>query len=173
MKHTYTLFYFCLFFLLFSCKSKSVEKLDAIEQSGKLELDTSKYALITFDTAMCFPYYTVAKVFPNSSRVATISNSELIELEKLLQLSVFDFNKHVKENNLPYDSINLSNYRIQLVVTINNSGEKEIFVNCFCSTEEDWENHLVKVLDGGECFFNVRINLSTNKYYEFSVNSLA
>jgi hypothetical protein len=44
---------------------------------------------------------------------------------------------------------------------LNSKGEKEVWINCFCRDgERDWRKNLVFVKDGGNCYFNLKVNLS-------------
>ena len=58
--------------------------------------------------------------------------------------------------------------------TINSKGEKEVWVNCFCGQwDKSSRTNPVIVMDGGNCFFNLKINLTTGQYYELIVNGEA
>ena len=67
--------------------------------------------------------------------------------------------------------IDLRRYKRQYFPVINEKGEKEVWVNCFCNTHyKDWENQVISVRDGGNCYFNLKINLTLKTYYSLSVN---
>jgi hypothetical protein len=34
----------------------------------------------------------------------------------------------------------------------------------------DWRKELFDVMDGGNCFFELKINLTSGKYYDLNVN---
>ncbi len=54
---------------------------------------------------------------------------------------------------------------------INEEGEKEVWVNCFCKTDgQNWKKESIQVDDGGNCYFRVKINLTTGKYHDLMVN---
>ena len=71
--------------------------------------------------------------------------------------------------------IDLRKYYRQYIVTKNKKGEKEVWVNCFCSIQnmDYWKKQVVFVMDGGNCFFNLKINLSRKSYSDFEVNGEA
>jgi hypothetical protein len=71
--------------------------------------------------------------------------------------------------------IDLKNYKRQYVADINTHKQKEVWVNCFCSTREnnDWKSAVVLVRDGGICYFHLKIIIEQKSYYEFTVNSRA
>ena len=56
-------------------------------------------------------------------------------------------------------------------------GDKVLWVNCFCMAEsvvlKKWKTDIVYVADGGNCFFNVKINLKSKQYYGLIVNGMA
>lgn len=68
-------------------------------------------------------------------------------------------------------------YDRQFIGAIDPNGDKIIWINCFCKGEEssfkDWKNKIVFVNDGGDCFFNVKINITKNTYYDLMVNGVA
>ena len=65
----------------------------------------------------------------------------------------------------------LGEYKTQVIGYINNSGEKVMYVNYFCSTfGADWTKEFVSVDDGGNCFFQVKVNLDTENTFDFYVN---
>lgn len=60
------------------------------------------------------------------------------------------------------------------MAALNKKGEKEVWINCFCvDVRRDWKKQIVEVYDGGNCFFNLKINLNKSQYYELSVNGEA
>jgi hypothetical protein len=73
-----------------------------------------------------------------------------------------------------------NSYR-QYVCYIDEKGEKIIFINSMCELFTDydknnnpiifdWRNEMIDVSDGGECYWNIKVNLSTNEYYELKIN---
>jgi len=68
-------------------------------------------------------------------------------------------------------------YYQQFVGFIDESGDKIIWINCFCKNEissfPDWKNKIVYVADGGNCFVNIKVNISKNSVVEFNVNGVA
>ncbi len=67
--------------------------------------------------------------------------------------------------------ITLSRYKRQYMAIINPQGEKEVWINCFCTHWNEIDIHYpVEVSDGGNCFFNLKINLSKGIYYDMMVN---
>lgn len=54
------------------------------------------------------------------------------------------------------------------------NGEKLIYANFFCSDSGgDWQEEFVLVMDGGDCYFQVKYNPTTGEFFDFSVNGEA
>ena len=86
--------------------------------------------------------------------------------------------------------IDLKEYFRQYICVTNERGEKEVWINFYCAAyfwgkdfSEDIDRYLEKisawragsliVSDGSNCFFNLKINLTTKKYYDLLVNGEA
>jgi hypothetical protein len=181
---TKTIFFLILIItsLNFSCnqdkKQNSAKDFSYVPQ--KILNDTSKFLIIEYNKESKW-------VFNKKCRNVNLSKNDISKIEILLNKSVNEYNieaeKHLeklKEENpkIKFDKensiINLDKYKRQYVAVLNNKNEKEVWVNCFCGkfTEDDKKNILI-VNDGGNCFFNLKINLTKNNYYDFSVNGQA
>ena len=56
----------------------------------------------------------------------------------------------------------------------NHKGEKEVWINGFCNTwDKNWKTEIILVHDGGNCYFNLKINLTSGECFEISVNGYA
>lgn len=71
---------------------------------------------------------------------------------------------------------------------IDKNGNKVIFINSFCESFEDltdlditnelsgeetkinWHDYLIEVSDGGKCFWQMKVNLTSKKYFELIIN---
>ena len=86
------------------------------------------------------------------------------------------YNKEVTGTVNPFFGRKLENYHRQFVGGEKENGEKIIYINCFCYVIDEyfkkWKTELIMVDDGGNCFFNVRVNLDKKEYYELMVNGL-
>ena len=128
--------------------------------------DTQRHALFAFDKKRD------SYIFNKTYNPATLSKDELNEIEKLIS-------KKVKEYNLTskweWSRIKQPNkYYKQFIAATNSNGEKEVWINCCCSVmKEYWKTHIADVNDGGSCFFQVKINLTTRKILHFGVNGEA
>jgi hypothetical protein len=81
--------------------------------------------------------------------------------------------KHRKANPV----MKLLNYKRQYVCGVDAKGDKIIWVNCFCNDCKEcssyWKKQLVFVMDGGACYFNLKINLTKKIRYDVMVNGIA
>ena len=146
----------------------SAQQLDSVKTSKPN--DTLNYTIIMFDTADRF-------IFENATPT-DLSTTEINDIEILLKDAIDNSNKVVDnanktdkyyQENKQYFIIDLSKYSRQFVPVINKNGEKEIWVNCYCGHQ--LQKKIILVQDGGNCFFNLKINLTTKKYYDLIINS--
>jgi hypothetical protein len=178
---------------LFSCGQK---KTSTVVQEPNIAdlLDTAKIAILPYDTINC-------KWFFKDCSQAELTYEDFVTIESILKECIAKYNVeeevHFKEmcdkypqyaSNIGRDSIDLTRYWRQYIVVTNQQGEKETFINFFCEPQEDivddgdgyrfvpsnrWKSGLVGVMDGGNCFFQIKINLNTKKWYDFGVNGVA
>ncbi len=101
--------------------------------------------------------------------------SKDIESAETILSKAFDDQKKPTVNRLL--DRKTDDYFKQFVGFVDANGDKIIWVNCFCKGEEssfkNWKNRVVFVSDGGNCFFNVKINITKNTYYDLMVNGVA
>lgn len=145
----------------------SIDK-NLINQSSGLTFDTSKTAIIEFNKKSRSP-------FDSTFKTATLTHNELNLVDSFLLACVTNYNNSLNKDHKQW-SIDLKNrsYRKQLIVVTNKSGQKEVWVNCFCRVNNDkWKTRILAVLDGGNCYFNFKINLATKKYFDLGVNGVA
>ena len=122
----------------------------------KIKIDTSKIAVLKTEKYYGFEGF----------GSASLDNSEILLAEKLLKKSVAKYNKG---NN--WSSINLKKYNRQYVAGINPKSEKIIYINCYCEPNAtNWREELSDIMDGGNCFFTLTINLTLQLAEELDVN---
>lgn len=128
-------------------------------------VDMSKYALLPADQQL------VNSLFGKSYHFILLTDTDLIEVDNILIKAAKDHNSK-KEYGLIY---NPDNYYKQVLAAENKKGEKEVYLNCLCSlrNRSDLKKYLITVMDGGNCYFQVRINLITKRVIYFSVNGVA
>lgn len=90
-------------------------------------------------------------------------------IEKIISVTVAERNKQSQSG-----IDNPRQYYKQIIAAINAGGQKEVWINCFCTPYEKrhWRKGVVMILDGGPCFFNIKINLNTNTVMSFAVNGV-
>ena len=142
---------------------------------GQTKFDDSAIAILPYDSIQPWTF--------KNRRQAELNRKDFKTIEGILNECIDNYNpekerqfneinaKH-PEYKLRKDNfiIELKNYKRQYIVATNLKGEKEIWINCFCNTNLNWKKDLVVVKDGGNCYFNLIINLTTGKYYNLSVN---
>ncbi len=134
-----------------------------------------------------------------ADRQANLSILELHQIDSLLILAAEDYNANVKkeheelmafyrddaefmgtefiERPFPEDNLirDLSSYRRQYVPYYNNEGEKIVTVYCHCLSFSlgKWQYEVLQINDGGNCHFDVVINLTKKTYERVWVNGYA
>jgi hypothetical protein len=139
------------------------------KSSNNLQFDTSKTAIISFDKKGNYP-------FNNSYKSTTLTQNDIYNVDSLLIACTTDYSNSLDKDNKEWIiDLKNNNYRRQLIVVTNKKGEKEVWVNCFCDTwrSDRWKTEIIIVDDGGNCYFNFKINLTTKKFYALVVNGIA
>jgi hypothetical protein len=168
-KYWLTLFLFAAFINACGQTTNTSSTTSKNISSQKISFDTSNIAIITFDKSIYW-------LFDSTSKPSVLTQSDISEVEQLYNKSIDDYNSKVKEADKKHFAIDLTKwkYKRQYVCVVNKDGQKEVYINCFCDTlGDDWKKSLMQVDDGGNCFFNFKINLTTKKYYDFFVNGYA
>ena len=121
--------------------------------SQTIKQSTNIYAIINNDTAFYFSRNTVS---------FKLNKVDLRMIDSILKAATV---KH---------KLSISIYKRQYIPFIEKDGKKKVWVNCFCDNDNnDWEKSIVLTEDGGDCFFNLVINLANKTYSDFEVNGVA
>ena len=133
---------------------------------------------LSFDTTMIAIIPFSAKNFygelDSTNTPSILTQEDITELEKLFNKSVKEHDSALNANDRKYYFIgDQSLYKRQYVCYKNKKGEKIVYVDCFCTAYEGWHKEMMVIDDGGKCFFNLKINLNTKKYFDFMVNGEA
>ncbi|MGY5353441.1 hypothetical protein [Wenyingzhuangia sp. IMCC45467] len=166
-----------------SC-SETKKKTTKIKQTENIQtefnLTESDFVILSFKTDW---YYIFKNVKPTE-----LTQSELIEIEKVLKTVIVDNNNQQKirliEHNKKFPKyqqtetgyeLKLDGYKRQYVPIINEKGEKKVWINFFCDNfgADNWKTEIVEVLDGGNCYYSIKINLKTKQYYDLRINGSA
>lgn len=165
-----------LLFFLSSCRQATNNNQARPSTTRPQTMDTSTYAILMFDTTYTWLFENV--------KPSILKLTEIEEIEIILKQYVDDYNldqqlqfdtisKSHPEYNLKVENfvINLSSYKRQYFPVINPTGQKEVWVNCFCKHfDKDWRKDMLEVRDGGNCYFSLKINLVTKQISQFIVN---
>jgi hypothetical protein len=161
---------------LTSCGQTNTESKKQEKLTSTIHIDTSVIAVLQLDTNLHWVYKT--------GKPTELTTEDFLKIETILKKCVEEYNpeqerqfKEINDKHPEYKLdkknfiIDLTRYKRQYMATINSKGEKEIWINCFCG---QWDKRSrtspVIVMDGGNCYFNLKINLTTGQYYELMVN---
>lgn len=109
-----------------------------------------------------------------NSKAYDPGDDDILAAEKILRAC---FTKEASGTYNPFFGRKLENYYMQFAGAILENGDKVIWINCFCYVDNEyfrkWKEDFIMVDDGGNCFFNVKVNLNTNGYFDLMVNGNA
>ncbi len=167
---------FCLL-LIVSCNRKHQLK-KQIELTKTIDnINESGYTILKFDSNWDWIF--------NNAEPTIIDDYELNTVNEIVNLAIEENNAYQKErlkkhtSEYPEDDwtetgfeLNLDNgYNRQYVPALNEYGEKVVWVNFLCSDfKENWKNELIVTYDGGNCYFNIKVNLTKKNYSELKIN---
>ena len=175
-----------IFLILISISScngtkKNTSEIKSTENTQtEFRLTESDFAILSFNAEWHW-------IFKNV-KPTELTQSELIEIEEILKTVILENNKEQKieliEHNKKYPEyqqtetgyeLELDGYKRQYVPVINEKGEKEVWINFFCDGfgADNWKTEIVQVEDGGNCYYNIKINLETKEHYELGINGNA
>ena len=141
-------------------------------------IDKSRYVILPYDKS---DYY-VAGRFTTNSVKAKLTEKEIGELEPILYQCIKEYNDKQEQaynanHSNPADAkrkgfmIDISNYKFQFIAARTPKGDKIVWVNCSCAYFDYWNKQIIRINDGGNCFFNLMIDVTKGFYYDFSVNA--
>ena len=162
-----TLYLFLGFLVIASmigCNLKS----GSTKNLNELVYDTSRIAIIPYDSTLKY-------FFDSLSTETPLTQKDLFTIDSLFAIGIAEYNSSLSENEIlvGYHKIDFSvqSYKKQLVAAITRKGEREVWINCFCSVSHPrWKTEVIIVKDGGNCYLNFKINLSTKKHSSLDVN---
>ena len=149
--------------LIFSCQNHS-------KKNEVFQLPSSDYVVLKYNPE----WYWIFEGVTSSN----LSKKELNEIETILQDAITSHNLRydVGSNDYKHWALELDRYKRQYVPVINQKGEKVIWINFFCDDyfyKLNWREEIPIVADGGNCYFNIKINLTTKKYSDLQINGYA
>ena len=170
-----------LFCLLTLCgcgqnsNSKKTDDINVSKQSSTDTLhntegwsDTSVIAILPIDTSYHW-------LFENTKPL-NLTEKDLQTADNILANCIIIHNAKQDTTRQFSEYIDLKKYKRQYIPLVNSKGEKKVYINCFCISDwgfDNWKKSLVQVDDGGSCFFQLIINLTTLEYEKFGTNGYA
>ena len=96
-----------------------------------------------------------------------LNTEDLNTIDSLLNLCINQNSESISRKS--------NNYFKQCIAFRNSNNEKEVWINLLCKGNRIGYLHyyIIDVNDGGDCFFNLKINLTKRKYYDLYVNGSA
>ena len=155
LKHGY-------FEILDDCyKIKLVENQTSIVTKSELQ-DNSDFTFFTYNKS--FEY-----VFPQGSST-DLNDSDIVKIMETIQRKMNDERKRFIK------ALRQEDYFKQCVAIVNSKNEKIVWINCIAkkvAKHSDWENEIRPVVDGGDAYFTLKINLTIGEIYDFYVHGQA
>jgi hypothetical protein len=106
------------------------------------------------------------------AKAIDLTQSDVAFVKLLLNLARNGYNHTITDSNKMIRPF--SSYKLQWVPFENAKGEKEIWINGLCNPFDNyfgkWKRGIIVVKDGGNCYFQMRINLTTETYADITVN---
>ena len=164
------LFSVLLITLIFS--GCSTTKNNEPPQPEKVKAETKTSALKYDENIIKLTFLDKEKmVFFKNVDPPIITNKDLNRIEKILRECIGTYNSDKAES----DIISINDYK-RYYYGLDNKNERIVQIYCHCFVEEsDWNDEETApfVLDGGKCYFNLKINLETQECFDFFVNGEA
>ena len=142
-----------------SCKQKNDQVKTVEPNASTYNIDTSTIAI--------FPFEKKYHYLLENATATILTNEELELAENIFQQCVRENQSNEEKQPLR----DLKVYKRQYIPFIDLVGNRKIWVNCLCHDDYYWKTEIFKVADGGSCYFNVIINLSTKNYSDLQINS--
>jgi hypothetical protein len=158
--------FYILVVLLSSCGQRDDKSSTKVDNKNSINdpciippANDSNSAVIEYDTA-------AFTLFPSICKNAKSTDLTIEEINKI--------DKLINECTAKYsDSLYaLVAYKRQYVPVTNDYGQKIIWINFFCDYYSYWKKQPIIASGGGKCYFQVKVNLTTKYYYDFSINGI-
>ena len=131
---------------------------------NKLKYDESTTAILPYRGSGNWPIF-------HNYRASSLTQSDLTIIDSLFKIAIEEHNSGI--GYIAGEKIDQSKkaYKRQIIAALKSNGEKEVWINCFCEAHDsNWREKIIEIDDGGSCFFNLKINITLRKYYDFMVN---
>lgn len=164
--------------LILACSPKIKQNTSTLDYEKLFIEDTVKYAILSIKDNKYIVKDTNVKSFNLISDDIAVLDSLLSNFTQIYnQVGLDDYQIAVGKNpnseiKKRYFIIDMNNYKKQYVPYLNTENEKIVFSNYFCELHgnHNWKKHIIRVFDGGNCFFTLNINLTQKKIIYYSIN---
>lgn len=156
---------FLFFIFLIAVISSCTNKKNKTEK--KLNYDSSRIAILSTSDQF-------HRVFNEQQyQPSDLTQQELTKIDSLFLDCIQNYNRSLNSTNFKDKIVLRTTTKIQMVVATDQKGKKIVWINCMCREIEDWRKRIIKVDDGGACFFNFKIDLTEEKHFDLAVNGAA
>lgn len=146
--------------------ASAIKVLESVYKGKATEI-INNFAILEFDVKKN------GYIFENAKKT-DLNVTEILKIQSIIKKAVNDFNEDNQQTESNNKIKDLPEYKYQFIPVLNEKNEKEVYVNAFCSDfDMDWEKQLIEVIDGGNYYFQLYVNLTTNSDQGFSVNGEA
>ena len=113
------------------------------------------------------------KIFSADYDISFVSkeNKRYTPSDQDVQNGIQILENFLKNNSAIQD---LGKYKIQFFGYTDKDNKKILWANFFCNDHgRNWKKEPIFVKDGGNCYFNVKVNLDTKEVFDFIINGEA
>lgn len=135
--------------------------------------DPDSVAILSYDKANEYFYWDNRKELFGNATHLSLTPQDLLLVDSLLRQSIAASNEYQQQRGYTGPPLSLNGYKRQLLAVVTEAGEKQVWVNCLCEVRDGgWKKKTIRGSGGGDCYFNVRLNLSKKSWSEADVNAL-
>jgi hypothetical protein len=138
------------------------------QNSKRFAVDTAIYTILPYDSSammgMNWHY--------SNAHAGSLNAMEVDSLEPIVDSA---YGAYTRDSTAYLHNLRkLKGYWRQYIALINYNGEKIVWVNFFCAdVNGDWKHRVIIVDDGGNCFFQLFINVHLGKAEDLIPNGYA
>ncbi|RXK62677.1 hypothetical protein ESA94_06680 [Lacibacter luteus] len=124
-------------------------------------------------SVVILPFTTARNPFATKFKPAIRPKIDYCLIEELLTKAIHTIYKdHLLSKRTMWIEEIMTSYKKLLIFATDNNAQSFVWINCLCKTQGDyWRSHIPLIFDGGPCYFNLKLNLTTREYFDFSINS--
>jgi|GEM_PF-2540334 len=129
----------------------------------QFRIDDFRKSYMTKDYII-LPYSNIFPLLGYNSANTELYYTDLDAINAVVGDKIYIMMNHTHEGS----SLKAHDFKRQYVAVLNDSGEKEVWINCFCwNNKKDWTKEVVDSLDSEGCYFHFKLNLKTRNEYDF------